>query len=122
LPGKSLIEKLFKGHIHLCPECSNKLLTRVVYISRLVPVVSFDIISYGAGLTNMSFIPFIAATFIGMIPLTFIYTYFGSIIDLKNWISIIIGIIFVALFFLLPVLIEKYNIFSLKKYLSHKNE
>lgn len=49
-----------------------------VLIARLIPVVSFDVISYAAGLTRMSFFRFLAATIIGMTPATFIYSYLGQ--------------------------------------------
>ncbi len=46
--------------------------------ARLVPVVSFDIISYAAGLTRMGFWRFMLATVVGMAPATFIYSYLGG--------------------------------------------
>jgi hypothetical protein len=35
-------------------------------------------VSYGAGLTNMSLKAFVLATFLGMIPPTFAFTYLGN--------------------------------------------
>jgi uncharacterized membrane protein YdjX (TVP38/TMEM64 family) len=52
--GREFIERFLGGHINFCMTCSDKLLTKIVFFSRLIPVVSFDIISYGAGLTKMS--------------------------------------------------------------------
>ena len=49
-----------------------------VLIARLVPVVSFDAISYAAGLTRMGFWRFLVATTIGMAPATFVYSYLGQ--------------------------------------------
>ncbi|MBA3701256.1 MAG: TVP38/TMEM64 family protein [Actinomycetota bacterium] len=49
-----------------------------ILVARLVPVVSFDIISYAAGLTRMGFWRFILATAVGMTPATFIYAYLGG--------------------------------------------
>lgn len=49
-----------------------------VLVARLVPVVSFDAISYAAGLTRMSFLRFLIATTVGMAPATFIYSYLGQ--------------------------------------------
>lgn len=49
-----------------------------VLLGRLLPFVSFDVVSYGAGLTRMSFTGFIAATAIGMIPGTLLYSYLGQ--------------------------------------------
>ena len=50
----------------------------VVLIARLIPFISFDIVSYAAGLTSMSFLSFFIATGLGQIPATIIYSYFGQ--------------------------------------------
>lgn len=50
-PGREIMERFISGHVNFCPSCSDRLLTKIVFISRLLPVVSFDIVSYGAGLT-----------------------------------------------------------------------
>lgn len=49
-----------------------------VLIARLVPIVSFDVISYGAGLTGMGFLGFWLATGIGQLPATILYSYLGD--------------------------------------------
>jgi len=69
--GRELIARFLGGHINFCRRCSNRLLTKLVFVSRLVPFVSFDVVSYGAGLTAMSPGRFGIATFLGMLPLTF---------------------------------------------------
>jgi uncharacterized membrane protein YdjX (TVP38/TMEM64 family) len=48
-----------------------------VFAGRLLPGVAFDAISYAAGLTNMKFRSFIAATALGIFPQTFLYSYLG---------------------------------------------
>lgn len=48
-----------------------------VFAGRLLPGVAFDAISYAAGLTNMRFRSFIAATALGIFPQTFLYSYLG---------------------------------------------
>ncbi len=49
-----------------------------VLVARLVPIISFDIISYAAGLTRMGFWRFMLATMVGMAPATFLYSYLGG--------------------------------------------
>lgn len=49
-----------------------------VLVARLVPVVSFDVVSYAAGLTRMGFWKFLLATLVGMAPATFVYSYLGE--------------------------------------------
>jgi uncharacterized membrane protein YdjX (TVP38/TMEM64 family) len=118
--GRELVRRLLRGHINFCVGCSDKILTKVVFFSRLIPVVSFDIVSYGAGLTAMSLGKFVLATFLGMLPLTFVYNYFGSLLVIRGWLSALIASVFVLLFFLLPRLIERYDFLRLKRYFRHE--
>lgn len=53
--------------------------TRAVLIGRLVPVISFDVVSYGAGLTPIPFWRFLVATAVGMSPATIVYSYLGHL-------------------------------------------
>jgi uncharacterized membrane protein YdjX (TVP38/TMEM64 family) len=117
--GREIIEPFLGGHINWCKDCSDKLLTKVVFISRLIPVVSFDIVSYGAGLTRMSLKNFCLATFWDMLPLTFVYTYFGSILLSGKELGIALGCMVVVMFFIIPRLIEKFNLFSMRNVFQH---
>jgi uncharacterized membrane protein YdjX (TVP38/TMEM64 family) len=49
-----------------------------VLVARLIPVISFDVISFAAGLTRIRFWWFMAATVVGMAPATFVYSYLGG--------------------------------------------
>lgn len=51
---------------------------RVILTARLLPFVSFDLISYAAGLSKIKIRSFLTATGIGMLPATIVYTVFGS--------------------------------------------
>ena len=51
-----------------------------VLICRLLPFVSFDLVSYGAGLTSMSFGSFFFATGIGQLPAAIVYSYVGGML------------------------------------------
>lgn len=51
-----------------------------IVIARLLPFISFDIVSYAAGLTSMGFWPFFIATGIGQLPATIIYSYIGGML------------------------------------------
>jgi uncharacterized membrane protein YdjX (TVP38/TMEM64 family) len=120
--GREFIERFLKGHIHFCTPCSDKLMAKVVFFARLVPVFSFDLISYGAGLTKMSVRNFIIANFLGMLPLTFAYNYAGTVFAVGNVLSIVLGAVMVSLFFLLPGWIERRNLFSLQRFFEHPPE
>lgn len=51
-----------------------------ILICRLLPFVSFDFISYAAGLTSMKILPFLVATGIGQLPATLVYSYVGGML------------------------------------------
>ncbi|HEY5602813.1 MAG TPA: VTT domain-containing protein [Gammaproteobacteria bacterium] len=57
---------------------SQNALMGIVFVSRLLPFVSFDIVSYAAGITALSFWRFVVATLAGIIPASFLLTHFGS--------------------------------------------
>lgn len=50
---------------------------RAVLVARLLPWISFDLISYGAGLTPMGFWGFWSMTGVGQLPATLFYSYLG---------------------------------------------
>nr|WP_265589519.1 TVP38/TMEM64 family protein [Terrisporobacter mayombei] len=51
-----------------------------ILIARLLPFMSFDLISYAAGLTGMGFMGFFIATGIGQLPATIVYSYVGGML------------------------------------------
>lgn len=51
---------------------------KTILICRLLPFVSFDAVSYFAGLTPMKFWPFFLATGLGQMPATIVYSYVGG--------------------------------------------
>ncbi|MFZ2155678.1 MAG: VTT domain-containing protein [Bradyrhizobium sp.] len=56
---------------------SQNALTWIVFASRLLPFVSFDLVSYAAGLTLLSAWRFALATLAGIIPASFLLAHFG---------------------------------------------
>jgi uncharacterized membrane protein YdjX (TVP38/TMEM64 family) len=50
----------------------------IVFASRLVPFISFDAVSYAAGLTPLAFWRFAAATLAGIVPISFMLAYLGE--------------------------------------------
>lgn len=79
--GRDTVEKLTsKFAIDSVDEFFNKYGKHTILIARLLPFMSFDLVSYAAGLTSMSFVSFFIATGIGQIPATIIYSYVGDML------------------------------------------
>jgi uncharacterized membrane protein YdjX (TVP38/TMEM64 family) len=58
---------------------SQNALTLAVFVSRLLPFVSFDAMSYAAGLSQLHPWRFALATLAGILPASFVLAHFGSV-------------------------------------------
>lgn len=52
---------------------------KIVFLTRLSPVFPFNFQNYAYGLTSVSFWKYVLASWIGMIPGTFLYVYLGTL-------------------------------------------
>lgn len=121
--GREIIDRFLSGHVNFCTQCSDRLLTKVVAISRLLPFISFRVVSYGAGLTMMSLRAFSLATFFGMLPMTVVYNYFGSALwAARRGTVLSLGIVMVLFLFIFSRLVKKYDFLSLRSLLQHKEK
>lgn len=79
--GRNTVEKLTsKAALDGVDKFFGKYGKYAILIARLLPFISFDIVSYGAGLTSMSFWAFFVATGIGQLPATIVYSYIGGML------------------------------------------
>ena len=79
--GREAVEKLAgKNGIRQMEEFFQRHGTQSVLIARLLPFVSFDWVSYFAGLTSMRFWSFFWATGLGQLPATIVYSYVGGML------------------------------------------
>lgn len=79
--GRDVVEKITsKFALESVDGFFDKYGKHTIVICRLLPFVSFDYVSYAAGLTSMGFIPFFIATGIGQLPATIIYSYVGGML------------------------------------------
>jgi uncharacterized membrane protein YdjX (TVP38/TMEM64 family) len=69
---------------------------RIIFVARLVPVVNFDIISFAAGLTAVSFRAFFIATFFGTLIPTVLAVVAGDALESNIRLTIAIGAVWVA--------------------------
>lgn len=51
---------------------------KIVFLVRLSPVFPFTYVNYAFGLTGLRTVPYVVASFVGMIPGTFAYVYLGA--------------------------------------------
>ncbi len=79
--GRDIAVKLTsKRGIDQVDEFFTKYGKQSILIARLLPFMSFDLVSYAAGLTGMGFWGFFIATGIGQLPATIVYSYVGGML------------------------------------------
>jgi uncharacterized membrane protein YdjX (TVP38/TMEM64 family) len=76
--GHETVHRWFGGRLSVGLIGSQNALMGIVFVSRLLPFLSFDVVSYAAGLTLLSFWRFAIATLAGIAPSSFLLAHFGS--------------------------------------------
>lgn len=118
LLGHPVMRRFFRGHVAFCPACSSRLLFVVILVARLLPVVSFAFVSYGAGLTAIRTAPFLLATAIGMIPMTALYVAAGASFTASPGVAVIASVAVVLLIVLAPLLVERFDPLGIRTWLA----
>mgnify|MGYP000101639229 CR=1 FL=1 len=85
---------------------SQNALMGIVLVSRLLPFISFDIISYAAGLSLLSFWRFAIATLVGIVPTSFLLAHFGGEIATGESDQIMISVLALGTITLIPVAVK----------------
>ena len=76
--GRDVLRRVFGDRIDAGLLGSQTALTATVFASRLMPFVSFDMISYAAGLSRLHAWRFAVATLAGIIPASFLLAHVGG--------------------------------------------
>ena len=77
--GREAVEKLTsKGALKNIDVFFKRHGKQSILIARLLPFISFDIVSYAAGVSSVSFLGFWVATGLGQLPATLVYSYVGG--------------------------------------------
>ena len=82
-----------------------------VAITRLIPLFPFELLNYGFGLTKVRFATYIVVSWLGMLPATTAYVFFGSsiigILEGAVRIELIIGVVLIGILGLLPIVYKR---------------
>ena len=79
--GRDVVEKICtKGALKQIEDFFAKYGKKCILVARLLPFISFDVVSYAAGLTAMDFWGFFIATGIGQMPACIVYSSVGGML------------------------------------------
>ncbi len=88
---------------------SQNFLMATVFVSRLLPFISFDIVSYAAGLTVLTFWRFAVATLAGIIPASFLLAHFGQELASAETNRILVAVILLGALTALPFAVRLFT-------------
>ena len=78
LLGQDVVHRWFGDRLPHTRLRSQGALMAIVFASRLLPFISFDVVSYAAGLTTLTLWRFALATLAGILPASFLLAHFGG--------------------------------------------
>jgi uncharacterized membrane protein YdjX (TVP38/TMEM64 family) len=107
--GYEAMQKRFGKTLSIGLLGSQNALTGLVMAMRLLPFISFDIVSYAAGLTPLQPWRFVLATLIGVTPVSFALAYFGNELASADFNRIELIVLVIGLVTLIPVAIAFYR-------------
>jgi len=82
--GKDLVMRIVGNRNFPAWIGSQNSMMLTVFVARLIPFISFDLSSYGAGLTTLKPWRFAVATLIGLLPASFLLAHFGSEVSIEG--------------------------------------
>ena len=78
LLGREVVAKLLKGKVAALDQKIGQNSFKAVLLIRLIPNLPFDVQNYGLGFSQVKFLPYVAGSFLGMLPGCFAFVYLGE--------------------------------------------
>lgn len=104
--GREVLQRWLGNHLPVAWLGTQNVLMTLVFTSRLVPFISFDVVSYAAGLTAISYWRFALATLAGIVPASFLLAHFGSEMAAGELATTMYTLLALGLVMLAPVVVQ----------------
>lgn len=112
--GRSVVRALLGKVIYFSNHRGEVYLGWLVFVSHLLPFLPYDLVSYGAGISGMSFPIYAIACLLGVIPCIFFLTYMGAALTGGLVLGAGLAVLFVMMLVLLPWGVKRYNWLGLR--------
>lgn len=113
--GRSLVKAITGKAFRFTEQRGERYLAVVVFVTRLLPVLSFDLVSYASGMSGLSVRLYAVATFFGMIPSTLLLTTLGSRLVLGGPAAFLLSLVAALLILGLPFGVKRWNWLGLRE-------
>jgi uncharacterized membrane protein YdjX (TVP38/TMEM64 family) len=106
LLGRDTLQRWLGNRLPKTRLGSQGTLMAIVFASRLLPFISFDVVSYAAGLTTLYFWRFALATLAGILPASFLLAHFGGEMATGELDKIMFAVLALGLLTLVPLAVQ----------------
>ena len=106
LLGRDTLQRWLGNRLPKTRLGSQGALMAIVFASRLLPFISFDVVSYAAGLTTLYFWRFALATLAGILPASFLLAHFGGEMATGELDKIMFAVLALGLLTLVPLAVQ----------------
>jgi len=114
--GRDFISRFMKGRVEAFDEKVARHGFRFIFTLRLIPLIPFNGLNLGSGLSKIKYRDYLLGSVLGMLPGTFIYTYFADALlrgatgsGKRAYINLIIASALLILISLVPTLYKKFK-------------
>lgn len=101
--AREYFHKKLSGHPIFADDAPQSSLFWGILFTRLVPLFSFALISYAAGLTSITALRFLVASVIGMLPMTFVFAGLGQTLDVHPVWTVVAAALVLLVMTLVPL-------------------
>ncbi|MCK2148408.1 MULTISPECIES: TVP38/TMEM64 family protein [Marinobacter] len=105
--GRELVQRKLDQNPVFSTRGSQRFLFIAVALTRLIPLFSFALISYAAGVTAISLWRFALATTLGMLPMTFVFAGLGHTFQVHPALTVIAAAVILAVMSTLPLYLSR---------------
>ncbi|NMT62879.1 TVP38/TMEM64 family protein [Marinobacter orientalis] len=100
--GREALRERLSANPVFASDGSQRLLFWMVFLTRLIPLFSFALISYAAGVTAIHGWRFAVASLLGMLPMTFVFAGLGTTFELNPVVTVMAAVVILFVMTMLP--------------------
>ncbi|WP_297797491.1 TVP38/TMEM64 family protein [uncultured Marinobacter sp.] len=107
LLGRDVVARKFGNNPVFSSEGSQRFLFIAVMLTRLIPLFSYALVSYAAGVTAIHAWRFAVASLIGMLPMTFVFAGLGHTFELNPVLTVLAAVVILVIMSVLPLYLSR---------------
>lgn len=109
LLGRDVVCRYLPGNPLFARQQSQSFLFWAVFMTRLIPLFSFALVSYAAGVTSIRAWQFAAASFLGMLPMTVVFAGLGHTLEMHPVLTVSAAVFLLLAMTILPYYLNRHS-------------